>query len=447
MIVLSTLNARYIHASMGLRCLRANMGALESETQIVEFIIQHPVAEIVERLLAHNPRIIGFGVYIWNAMQTEQVVAMIKRVAPEVVLVLGGPEVSYEWQDQAIVAQADHLITGAADLEFGPLCQSILSGANPEKVIAAETPDPKDLVMPYRQYTQEDIDQRVIYVEASRGCPFKCEFCLSALDKGAKPFELDRFLVEMNTLYERGTRNFKFVDRTFNLREDFSCRILDYFLDKLEQSPEEASELFLHFEVIPDRLPEKLRERLARFPAGVLQLELGIQTFNPTVQATISRRQDNARSKANLLWLRNETRAHLHVDLIAGLPGEGMHSLGDSFDQLVALDPQEIQMGILKRLRGSVIRRHTEGYGMIYDGYPPYGLLRNDQLDFVDMQRVNRFARFWDLIGNSGRFEFNGVTPEYFNRRGMDGAHQPLEGKLMGLPGASVDLIGQRHES
>ena len=404
MIVLSTLNARYIHASMGLRCLRANMGSLESETQIAEFIIQQPVYEIVERLLAHGPRIIGFGVYIWNATQTEQVVTMIKRVAPEVVLVLGGPEVSHEWQDQAIVAQADHLITGAADLTFGPLCRSILRGEVPEKVIVADPPAPQDLVMPYRQYTQEDIDQRVIYVEASRGCPFKCEFCLSALDAGAKPFDLDDFLLEMGLLYERGLRHFKFVDRTFNLREDSSCRILDYFLEKLEQNPAVASDLFLHFEVIPDRLPEKLRDRLTRFPAGVLQLEIGIQTFNPEVQSTISRRQDNARSKANLGWLRTETRAHLHVDLIAGLPGEDIQSLGESFDQLVALDPQEIQMGILKRLRGSVIRRHTDDYGMVYDTFPPYSLLRNDRLEFAGMQRINRFARFWGLIGNSGRF-------------------------------------------
>ena len=404
MIILTTLNARYIHASMGLRCLRANMGSLESETQIAEFIIQQPVHEIVERLLAYGPRIIGFGVYIWNATQTEQVVTMIKRVAPEVVLVLGGPEVSHEWQDQAIVAQADHLITGAADLTFGPLCQSILRGEVPETVIAADPPLPQDLVMPYRQYTQEDVDQRVIYVEASRGCPVKCEFCLSALDAGAKPFDLDDFLVEMDLLYERGLRHFKFVDRTFNLRVDSSCRILDYFLQKLEQDPAVASDLFLHFEVIPDRLPEKLRDRLTRFPSGVLQLEIGIQTFNPEVQSTISRRQDNAKSKANLSWLRTETRAHLHVDLIAGLPGEDIQSLAESFDQLVALDPQEIQMGILKRLRGSVIRRHTDDYGMVYDSFPPYGLLRNDRIEFADMRRINRFARFWDLIGNSGRF-------------------------------------------
>ena len=427
MILLTTLNARYIHAALGLRCLRANIGPLEAETRIVEFVIQQPVHEIVERLLAHGPRIIGFGVYIWNAVQTEQVVTTIKRVAPEVVLVLGGPEVSHEWDDQAVVARADHLITGAADLAFGPLCQSILRGETPPKVIAADPPDPQDLVLPYRQYDREDIDRRVIYVEASRGCPFRCEFCLSALDAGAKPFDLDLFLNEMNLLYERGVRHFKFVDRTFNLREDSSCRILDFFLERLEG-------LFLHFEVIPDRLPEKLRERLTRFPAGVLQFEVGIQTFNPAVQATISRRQDNDRSKANLRWLRSETRAHLHVALIAGLPGEDMRSLGDSFDQLVALDPQEIQLGTLKRLRGSVIRRHTEGFGMVYDSYPPYGLLRNDRIDFTDMQRINRFARFWDLIGNSGRF---------VHTRPLAGA--PFA-RFMALSDAIYRSTGQTHE-
>lgn len=399
LILLSTLNARYIHSAMGLRCLQANMGALESETELAEFIITQPPLEIVEQILAHKPEIVGFGVYIWNVAETTQVVGLLKQVAPHITVVLGGPEVSHEWEGQDIVKMADFVITGQGDLAFAQLCKDILRGQAPkDKIIKAENPELGELVMPYRHYTQEDVESRIVYVEASRGCPFKCEFCLSALEKNARPFDLDLFLSEMALLHERGVRHFKFIDRTFNLRIDTSCKILDFFLARLD------GKTFLHFEVVPDKLPEPLRERLVQFPPGILQLEIGIQTFNPEVQSTISRRQDNEKSRENLAWIRQHTHAHIHADLIAGLPGETLESLGESFNQLVALSPQEIQMGILKRLRGSVITRHTAAYGMVYSPYPPYALLQNNLLDFGTMQRIVRFARYWDLIGNSGRF-------------------------------------------
>ena len=169
-------------------------------------------------------------------------------------------------------------------------------------------------------YTEEDISRRLIYVEASRGCPFKCEFCLSALDKTAWPFPLAAFLNEMQQLYERGVRHFKFVDRTFNLNAKTGARILDFFLERLDEK------LFLHFELIPDHLPDTLKERITRFPPGALQFEIGVQTFNPIVQAMIGRQQDNARTETNLRWLRQYTQAHLHADLIVGLPGEDLAS-------------------------------------------------------------------------------------------------------------------------
>jgi len=217
--VLSTLNARYIHASLGLRYLLANMGALQQHTHLLEFTINQRIADIAEQLLQGNPKIIGFGIYIWNVKETTDVIALIKKVRPEIKIVIGGPEVSYEYQNTRIFELTDHLITGQADLEFGNLCQRILQQpALVEKVINAGTAATTDLKYPYYLYSDEDIRNRVLYVEASRGCPFKCEFCLSALDKTAYPFELNSLLEELNTLYQRGARQFKFVDRTFNLK-------------------------------------------------------------------------------------------------------------------------------------------------------------------------------------------------------------------------------------
>lgn len=402
-ILLSTLNARYTHASLGLRYLLANMGPLQEQTRLQEFVIGTKTTEIVERLLLSKPRIIGFGIYIWNVEETTKVVAMLKRVAPEVVIVLGGPEVSYEPGEQTIVQLADYLITGWGDVTFPKLCGEILHGPKPLMKTHAGVQAPlAELTLPYSLYSDGDIAHRTLYVEASRGCPFKCEFCLSALDKTAWPFALDGFLAEMESLHARGARLFKFVDRTFNLNIKTSLKIMQFFLDKLEANPDDP--VYAHFELVPDHLPEALKEGIRKFPPGALQFEIGIQSFNPEVQALVSRKQDNAKAAENIRWLIEESNAHLHVDLIAGLPGEDVESFARGFNKLVELKPHEIQFGILKRLRGTPIIRHTAEYGLVFDPHPPYTILANKQIDFMTMQRLVRFARYWDLVANSGRF-------------------------------------------
>ena len=406
-ILLSTLNARYAHASLGLRYLQANMGDLRDVTQLHEFVIGTKTTYIVEKLLAQRTSegttIIGFGVYIWNVEETTKVIAMLKRIAPDIVIVLGGPEVSYESSQQHIVELADYLITGWGDVTFPQLCRQILNGPQPlMKIHVGVQPPMTDIVLPYALYSEQDIAHRTLYVEASRGCPFKCEFCLSALDKTAWPFALDAFLAQLETLYARGARLFKFVDRTFNLNIKTSLKILHFFLDKLTAMPDDP--VFAHFELVPDHLPDALKKMITQFPAGTLQFEIGIQSFNPTVQALVSRKQNNDKATENIRWLMQHSHAHLHVDLIAGLPGEDVTSFARGFDQLVALQPHEIQFGILKRLRGTPIIRHTEAYGLVFDPYPPYTILATDRIDFATMQRLVRFARYWDLIANSGRF-------------------------------------------
>lgn len=401
-IVLSTLNARFAHASMGLRCLRANLGALRDDSEIREFVIGQKTEEIVEKLLAGAPRIVGLGVYIWNVEETTRVVAQLRAVAPQILIVLGGPEVSHEHESQRIVQLADYLITGWGDLSFAALAQTLLRGERPAaRVIAGEQPPLATLAMPYAEYSDEDLQRRHLYVEASRGCPFKCEFCLSALDRSAWPFPLDAFLAALADLYARGARQFKFVDRTFNLKVDTSLAILGFFLERLQATPDDP--VFVHFELIPDHLPQRLKTLIAQFPPGCLQFEIGIQSFNPEVQARIARRQDDAAAEANLRWLRGHSHAHLHVDLIAGLPGEDMASFAAGFDRLVALAPHEIQFGILKRLRGAPIARHTEAFGLRFNPDPPYNILATDAIDFATMQRLSRFSRYWDIVANSGR--------------------------------------------
>ncbi|MCX7275280.1 MAG: DUF4080 domain-containing protein [Burkholderiales bacterium] len=401
-LILCTLNARHAHASLGLRCLRANLGGLRERSSIVEFVIGARPEDMVEKLLAQAPRVIGFGVYIWNVEQTTRLIEMLRRVAPEVAIVLGGPEVS-------------HIVTGAAEQAFARLAGQLLDGPRPlMKVIAGDGPDLEAIALPYDEYSDRDLRERHLYLEASRGCPFKCEFCLSALDKTAWPFALPRVLQALDALYARGARHFRFVDRTFNLKADTGAAILRFFLERIEAAPHDP--VFAHFELVPDHLPPALRELIARFPAGSLQFEIGIQTWNPQVQALISRRQDNRRAEENLAWLLAETRAHLHVDLIAGLPGETLESFAAGFDRLAAIGPHEIQLGILKRLRGAPIARHTEAFDLRFSPSPPYNVLSTRDLSFAQLQRLTRFARYWDLIANSGRFRLTlpmllGQTP------------------------------------
>jgi hypothetical protein len=218
------------------------------------------------------------------------------------------------------------------------------------------------------------------------------------LDIPVRQFPLPALLAELEDLLQRGVRHFKFVDRTFNLNLSVSQSILKFFLERRRQG------VFLHFEMMPDRLPLALREVIAAFTPGALQFEVGIQTFNDTVARLISRRQDYARLEDNLRFLRERTGVHVHADLIVGLPGESWESVAAGFDRLIALGPQEIQVGMLKRLRGTPIVRHDREWEMVYSPDPPYEILQNKLIDFPAMQRLRRFARYWDLVGNSGNF-------------------------------------------
>jgi len=411
-IVLTTLNAKYIHAAFGLRYLLANLGELRARASLAEFDIHQRPLDIAEILIARNPQIIGFGVYIWNIEPTAQVIAAIKCVRPDIKIILGGPEVSYETESQAIVQLADHVITGEADLKFAEVCRALLGGAglplgqdaqqrvptDLPQIIPAEPPEFSQLVLPYDLYTDDDIAHRIIYVEASRGCPFSCEFCLSSLDIPVRQAPLPALLEQWQRLLDRGVKQFKFVDRTFNLNVQVSQAILEFFLARYQPGH------FFHFEMIPDRLPDSLRAIIARFPPGTLQFEVGIQTFNEDVSHLISRRQNYEKLADNFHFLRRETGVHIHADLIVGLPGETVESFAAGFDRLIALAPQEIQVGILKRLRGTPIVRHDDEWRMVYHPHPPYEILQNRLIDFATMQKLRRFARYWDLIGNSGNF-------------------------------------------
>lgn len=398
-IILATLNSNYYHSSFGLRYLYANLEELQAKAEIAEFTIKQNAAQIVEQILSRDPKILGLGVYIWNTEQTELLIEELRKQKPELCIVLGGPEVSYESEVQSICEKADFVIKGESDFLFRDFCREFLRGDKPKKkFISGTLPDIQKIKSPYKYYSDEDIKNRVIYVEASRGCPYKCEYCLSSLDKSVRNFPLDLFLSELEDLVNRGVRQFKFVDRTFNLSPSISTKILQFFLERVDLG------LFLHFEMVPDRLPEELKSLILRFPRGSLQFEVGIQTWNPQVAVHVSRRQDYAKVEENLRFLHEESGVHTHTDLIVGLPGETIESFAVGFDRLANLKPDEIQVGILKRLKGTPIIRHDKQFEMNYSLKPPFQILSTKHITCDELINMNHFAKTWDLVANSGNF-------------------------------------------
>jgi len=396
-IILTTLNGRYSHTSIALKYLYANLHDLQKSTSIQEYVINEKLQDIAEKILLKNPKIIAIGVYIWNVSDVSELIHYIKKVSPKTIIILGGPEVSYT-PFRVDLDLADYIIQGEGEIQFYELCKKVLNNQEiKQKIFPPIMVDINKIQLPYKYYNDHDIQNRHIYVEASRGCPYSCEFCLSSIDKKVRNFNMDELLIQFKYLWQRGARNFKFIDRTFNLNIKNASKLLDFFLEKDEP-------FTTHFEVIPDNFPIKLRDKIKLFPKHSLQLEVGIQTLKEDIALNIQRKLNIPKIKDNLKFLENETNAHIHLDLIIGLPGESLKSFGENLDYLCSLSNSEIQLGVLKKLSGTTLNRHDEVYGMVYSDIPPYEILSNDIIDFNEMQHMKRFTRYWDLVYNSGNF-------------------------------------------
>ena len=442
-ILLATINAKWIHPSLALRLLKANLGALEESCGIIEFALRQPLREKTGPILAASPRILGLSVSIWNHTATlELLKELVTSWETRPVIVLGGPEVSFLPPQAEIFRYADYVIRGEGETAFRELCETILcdgnvnfadriaysAGLEEEKVLSqtgenfsavfinrkTQPVDVAAINSGYYLYTDEDLRKKLVYAEASRGCPFRCAFCLSAHSAAVRDFPLEPFFAQMDSLIQRGAKTIKFLDRTFNLDTARAQRIMEYFLEKLKGRTEPP---VVHFEMVPSRFPGELVGTIARFPPGTLRLEIGIQSLNPAVTARIGRQSKPRQELAAIRLLREKTGAIIHADLIAGLPGEDMASFGRGFDQLYEAlvpgnAPAEIQLGMLKLLPGAPIARHTEAFGMRYSPGPPYELLESGALSAADLARLKNFARFWEIIVNRGLYGF-GAAPVF----------------------------------
>lgn len=396
-IILATINARYSHTSFGLRYLKANLHEFEENCEILEFSHDLTVQEVAEAIISYRPKVVGLSCYIWNIEDQLRVAEIIKAILPETLLIFGAPEVSYEYDE--FLPFCDYLIKGEGEYALYHLLQAWQKNQLPaDKVLEEPICDLTTLKLPYYLYSDEDIAHRLIYVEATRGCPFTCEFCLSSLSRGVREFNLDSFLHEMDILVKRGVKQFKFVDRTFNLKFANVKQILEFFKARWQEG------MILHFEIFPDKLSPQMLQEIKNFPAGGLHLEAGVQSFyEPSLQA-ISRKQDEAKTIANLKFISEQTGAAVHSDLVAGLPQSTFATFAEDFDKLFASRPAELQIGILKRLRGAPIDRHTLDFKMIYSKYPPYEVMQTSTMSYDELQQIKRLARYFDIFYNAGNF-------------------------------------------
>jgi len=391
-ILLVAINARYSHASYAARTLQANLGALARQAAILETDLDITPVQLAEQIARHHPRVVSFTVYLWNVRLVEATARILRTVLPQARLIAGGPELTPDYANAALF---DTLIIGEGETALRKACETPAPAAHQRTA----APEPLDtLTLPFDAYTDTDLAQRTIYAETSRGCPYPCAYCTSA-QTPLRLFPLDTLLPALDRLWQRGIRQLKFLDRSFNAPVAHACAVLDFFL------PRVTPDTCLHFEINPDHLHPDILGRIAAFPKGALHLEAGVQTLNPSVAAAIGRNADTAQTLQNIRRLTHDTGAVVHADLIFGLPGEDEASFANGFDTLItAAAPPEVQVNQLKGLPGTRLRRDAPTLGLAFNPEPPYEVLHTDAMDFATLCRIQRFARCWELIRNRNRF-------------------------------------------
>lgn len=417
-VVLSTLNAKFIHTSLALRCLKAYSGD-HFDMEIAEYTIKDPVMNIVSDIFSRKPDVVGFSCYIWNIEETITVINMLRKIMPEVKIILGGPEVSYDtdqWMER--IPEVDFIVMGEGEETFHHLLTELEGDGKfhmvfgiayrkqrVDKLEALINPgrpklDLATLPSPYR--FKEDIPQlgsRVVYFETSRGCPFSCQFCLSSIEVGVRYFDINRTKADILYLIDSGAKLIKFVDRTFNIKRDYALDMFQFLI-------ENHRSCVFQFEITADIMrPEVLDYLAENAPPGVFRFEIGVQSTNDVTNDAVQRRQNWSKLVRTVTKVRDSGKIDQHLDLIAGLPLENYDTFRGTFNDVFALGPEELQLGFLKMLRGTGLRRDADKWGYIYMDRAPYEMLGNDLMPFGDIVRIKRVEDVLEKYWNAHRMD------------------------------------------
>lgn len=413
-VVLSTLNSKFIHSSLALRYLKAYGEAHGQAYDIVEYTINMPVLHILSDITEHDIDVLGFACYIWNIEMTLHVVDMVKAVRPDIKIVLGGPEVSFT-ADELLerCPNIDYIVQGEGEEAFHALVTALQLGNDGlDPVIpgvrgrrdgsilgsleAVEVSDLSSIPFPYTEEDMEDLEHKIIYYESSRGCPFSCQYCLSGNKNTVRFFPQERTLEELQWFIDHGVKQVKFVDRTFNCAPHHHRPLMEFMRDS-------DTDMNFHLEMEPELMTEWETNILCETPPGRIQIEVGVQSTHKKTLDAINRYNDWPYIQKSIRPIIQAGRTHVHMDLIVGLPHEDFNRFGQSFNDLFSLQPHALQIGFLKLLKGSGVRRMRE-YKYVADPLAPYEVLSTHVLPYDDVRFLKYFEDVFERFYNSERF-------------------------------------------
>ena len=413
-VVLSTLNSKFIHSSLALRYLKAYGEAHGQAYDIVEYTINMPVLHILSDITEHDIDVLGFACYIWNIEMTLHVVDMVKAVRPDIKIVLGGPEVSFT-ADELLerCPNIDYIVQGEGEEAFHDLVTALQLGNDGlDPVIpgvrgrrdgsilgsleAVEVSDLSSIPFPYTEEDMEDLEHKIIYYESSRGCPFSCQYCLSGNKNTVRFFPQERTLEELQWFIDHGVKQVKFVDRTFNCAPHHHRPLMEFMRDS-------DTDMNFHLEMEPELMTEWETNILCETPPGRIQIEVGVQSTHKKTLDAINRYNDWPYIQKSIRPIIQAGRTHVHMDLIVGLPHEDFKRFGQSFNDLFSLQPHALQIGFLKLLKGSGVRRMRE-YKYVADPLAPYEVLSTHVLPYDDVRFLKYFEDVFERFYNRERF-------------------------------------------
>lgn len=417
-ILLTAVNAKYIHSNPAVYSLRACAGAeLEQDIEIAEYTINHRQEEILAGLYEKNPDVIAFSCYIWNWSMIQALLEELPKILPDCALWLGGPEVSYDALEiLKTYPQLTGIMVGEGEETFRELAEYYVNsdtcktGASSRQTLqdiaglALQTgyTAPRSLTdlsgIPFLYNNLQPFKNRIIYYESSRGCPYRCSYCLSSIDKKVRFRDIHVVKKELQFFLDHRVPQVKFVDRTFNCNHAHAAEVWRYIHEN------DNGVTNFHFEISADLLTEEELELLSRMRPGLVQLEIGVQTANPVTLEEIRRTMNLDRLEGIVGRLHAGGNIHLHLDLIAGLPFEDYKSFGVSFDRVYRMRPEQLQLGFLKVLKGSLMHEKADEYGLLYGNRPPYEALCTAWLPYADLLRLKQIEEMVELYYNSNQF-------------------------------------------
>ena len=412
-IILTAINAKYIHSNLAVYSLRAYADRYREEIRVREYTINQPLDDILMDLYETHPDVVCFSCYLWNIQYVEQIITELAKVLPGVKIWLGGPEVSYDApQMMRKYPVISGVICGEGEETFRELAdhfhgdgkelrgiRGIVFRDEDGAVIQNESRPVMDLNrIPFVYEDLENFRNRIIYYESSRGCPFSCSYCLSSIDKCLRFRDIELVKRELQFFIDHEVPQVKFVDRTFNCRHGHAMAVWSYIMEH------DRRKTNFHFEIAADLLNEEEIRLINSMRPGLIQLEIGVQSANPQTIREICRRMDLEKVRANTARIREKGNVHQHLDLIAGLPYENMESFEHSFNEVYAMRPEQLQLGFLKVLKGSLMHERAEEYGILYQDRAPYEVLSTRWLSYGEIIRLKKIEEMTEVYYNSAQF-------------------------------------------